>query len=433
MKIVVSQYWTKNIKYSSFTKMINEKFCSENGYVYHYEDDDNLIIDSINNRAFTWYKPKFIQKVIDLHDPDYVLFLDADAILVNQNYKVTDFIDSNYSCIVTEDHGPSVMNAGVLLFKNNEWTKNFLKRWWEISDEVGGPNGEPIGYYNNGLWHDQTCFGLLYNENKHEIKIIENTILNSRVYNKNVFVFHAFSYGLLKNRTLDTIYYSLMGIEPVVQDDIISIIDRYHTDKHYEHDYFNLVYNTLFLPYKNTINKFIEIGVYNGESIRLWHDYFKNATIIGLDKDPESLLNEKLNNERIELINLDQSKLEDLLRVTNNYCDVDVILDDGSHKMCDQQYTFSKLFKILKPNGIYIIEDLHTSLELRIPEKSWCNWGDVDKISTLELLEDFKKTGKISTDYISVEDSKYLEDNIVSVEIYRSKPNWSITSVIRKK
>ena len=39
----------------------------------------------------------------------------------------------------------------------------------------------------------------------------------------------------------------------------------------------------------------------------------------------------------------------------------DLIVDDGSHDVGHQQLTFGKLFRLLKPNGIYIIEDMCTS------------------------------------------------------------------------
>ena len=34
------------------------------------------------------------------------------------------------------DHGPSRMNAGVLLFKNSEWTKEFLQRRGNVMNNV---------------------------------------------------------------------------------------------------------------------------------------------------------------------------------------------------------------------------------------------------------------------------------------------------------
>jgi hypothetical protein len=137
--------------------------------------------------------------------------------------------------------------------------------------------------------------------------------------------------------------------------------------------------------------------------------------------------------DRMTFIDADQSKEEDLIKLSERYSNVDVILDDGSHKMRDQQITFAKLFKSLKPGGIFIIEDLHTSLEVSKPDKAWCDWGDSKKTITLDMLKEFKKSGKIYSDYITEDEMAYLNNNIESIEIYQSSPDWSITSVIKKK
>ena len=58
--------------------------------------------------------------------------------------------------------------------------------------------------------------------------------------------------------------------------------------------------------------------------------------------------------------------------------------------------------------------------------------GDPTKITTLEMLESFKNTGKIISDYLSEEEKLYLENNIKSIEIFYLAPT-SITSIIYKK
>ena len=137
--------------------------------------------------------------------------------------------------------------------------------------------------------------------------------------------------------------------------------------------------------------------------------------------------------ERMTFIDADQSKEEDLIKLSETYSNVDVIMDDGSHLMRDQQITLAKLFKMLKSNGIYVLEDLHTSIELKNNPTHWTNWGDINKTLTLDMLKDYQKTGKIVSDYMTQDEMDYLNENIKSVEIYQSSPDWSVTSVIIKK
>lgn len=440
-KIIVCQYWTRNLSYGDFTYAINEKYCNDQGYIYHVEMDTEKIVKGIEDRAYTWYKPKLILEVLDLYNPDYILFLDADAIVCDYSYRIEEFIDENYDIICTDDYGPSKLNAGVFIMKNNDWVKSFVQQWWDSCEEIaGGPNNEK-GYYKNQLWHDQTCFGILMDKtpdiNNH-IKITTNKILNGITYKNPIdknFIFHAFAYGSVPNRTIDNAYYELLDVKKPVGLKLEDICDLYSTDKNYEHNYIKLLYGRLFFPYRETLKTFIEVGIMNGASVELWRDYFINGTIVGADINldyPTEHFN-RIGNDRIELVKLDQSSREDLERFSTLYSDVDVILDDGSHKMFDQQVTFAKLFKTLKSGGIYILEDLHTSIEVHMPEKAIFAWGDPTKIDTLEMLENYEKTGEIKSDYLTEEEINYLSDNILSVKVYRMRPNWSITSVIIKK
>jgi hypothetical protein len=39
----------------------------------------------------------------------------------------------------------------------------------------------------------------------------------------------------------------------------------------------------------------------------------------------------------------------------------DIVIDDGGHRMDQQRITLEHLWKIVRPGGYYVIEDLHTS------------------------------------------------------------------------
>jgi len=136
-------------------------------------------------------------------------------------------------------------------------------------------------------------------------------------------------------------------------------------------------YHKLFEKTRNEIKDCLEIGIGNkrlmspltrksykpGASLRMWRDYFLNAQIIGADILEEVLFNE----DRITTHLLDQSNidsLENLIKIIGK--DVDIIIDDGSHIQEHIIKSFSILWKIIKPNGMYIIEDINNSFFDRI-------------------------------------------------------------------
>lgn len=429
-KIVVCQFYTSDVLYGKYSEKINQKYCEDNGYDYYVEKDGDKIKNKIGSRAWTWYKPLLVEEVLNLYtDCEYVLFMDIDAIFCNNKRKIEEFITNDFSILMTEDHGPSMVNAGIMLIKNNQFSKDFMKNWWDICEE--------FPQYKQGLWHDQTCIGLLYERliTPQEFKIIDNFDFNAREYNDDRFIFHAFSYGASPYRTINTIYNNKFNIPLPKGKELLEIVDYYSTDKHSEHNYFNLIYNDLFKDNYTNVKNFMEIGISDGESIKLWRDYFVNSNIIGIDidlnKSSDNLLRSGL--DRLILVNSDQSSESDLVSLSEKYPNMDIILDDGSHKMRDQQITLAKLFKSLIPGGIYIIEDLHTSFEVIMPEKAIFGWGDPTKTITLDMLNLFNTTGKIISDYMTQEEMDYLSNNIESVEIYKNRTDWSVTSVIRKK
>ena len=61
-----------------------------------------------------------------------------------------------------------------------------------------------------------------------------------------------------------------------------SLIDNTRTDKNVLHSYLPL-YEKLLKNKKETAQTVLEVGIYNGGSIKLWSEYFTNATVYGLD------------------------------------------------------------------------------------------------------------------------------------------------------
>jgi len=135
------------------------------------------------------------------------------------------------------------------------------------------------------------------------------------------------------------------------------IFNKYDTDKNtYFHNY-TRQYNTLLNEFRDKPIKYLEIGVFNGGSVKAIRETFKNSTcILGLDINNRCKTYEDFeNNIFIEIGNAtDRNFIEE---ITKKYGSFDIILDDGSHTNKDVIESFELLFPLLNDNGLYIVED----------------------------------------------------------------------------
>jgi hypothetical protein len=113
--------------------------------------------------------------------------------------------------------------------------------------------------------------------------------------------------------------------------------------------------------YKNTDFVLLEIGVNHGGSLQMWRNYFGNrCKIYGIDIDPNCKKME-LDDGSFQILIGDQSDRNFLKEVKNKIPKIDVVIDDGGHFMSHQINSYEELFHHVSDEGIYIIEDLHTS------------------------------------------------------------------------
>jgi hypothetical protein len=108
--------------------------------------------------------------------------------------------------------------------------------------------------------------------------------------------------------------------------------------------------------YRDKAINLLEIGVHSGCSLRMWLDYFSHpkTTVYGVDINN---VNVGITDSRYKFLHGDQTDTN----VYSGVGDLDIIIDDGSHICEHQRLTFELLFKKLKSNGMYIVEDVSTS------------------------------------------------------------------------
>ena len=119
------------------------------------------------------------------------------------------------------------------------------------------------------------------------------------------------------------------------------------------------IYDLYFKKYRNQEVVILEIGVYQGGSLRMWKDYFGGrAKIYAIDINP---LCKQFETDSIKIFIGSQEDRNFLDQVKSQIPRIDILIDDGGHTMQQQIVTFEEMYDHIKEDGIYLCEDLHTS------------------------------------------------------------------------
>jgi len=117
-------------------------------------------------------------------------------------------------------------------------------------------------------------------------------------------------------------------------------------------------YDKLFDFIKDNSISLLEIGVQNGGSLETWGKYFPNANLIlGCDID-DRCGRLQFEDPRIRII-IGNANSDMVFKEVLSCGPFDVIIDDGSHLSEDILVSFLNYFPLIKPGGIYVVEDTH--------------------------------------------------------------------------
>lgn len=91
----------------------------------------------------------------------------------------------------------------------------------------------------------------------------------------------------------------------------------------------------------------------------MWKQYLgPQARIVGVDIDQRC---KALEEPQIDVVIGDQGDRAFLRSLRDQVGPVDVVIDDGGHRVEQQIATFEMLFQSVRPGGTYLVEDLHTN------------------------------------------------------------------------
>jgi len=304
-----------------------------------------------------------------------------------------------------------------------------------------GSQIEDRNYNKNSIFNfapNKEMLNFEFDESLNNLNTVLNHILSNDPYNHLMdSIKQNYEYSLTKYQSENNIFNILLANKMIainkppinntitnlkIKPSLSDIASRYNTDKFWYHGYTDF-YEQYFSKFSSP--RIIEIGTAGHASIKMFLDFFENCYIIGMDiVDYNEFIH-----QNFKFVNGDQSNIEDLKKIVENEKFFDIILDDGGHTMKQQQITFGFLINYIKPNGIYIIEDLHTSFNSSFIEND-C------KYTSYEMLQKIQKKEIPFSNYIELEKQQEILEKIDFIEIFaKNTENLkdSITSVIKIK
>lgn len=172
------------------------------------------------------------------------------------------------------------------------------------------------------------------------------------------------------------------------------LLQKYKCDKSSKHSY-ELCYEKHFLPVKNQPINILEIGIFKGESMKVWLEYFPNATVYGIDIFQRIKENELpiLKNPRVKYLKLDSISEQAKQIITENWGDIkfDFIIDDGLHTPVANRLTFLNFINFLKNDGVFFIEDVYPIDKMEKPHPWFKQSGRIEQY-TLKQYQKFIET-----------------------------------------
>ena len=187
-KIAIVSLHTEQISsYAIHSEKSISQYCEKQNYTfYSYREKIE------KNCSANWSKSQAILNHISDHD--YIIWMDSDTLVFNPSKKFEDILtkcDKDHLIIATKDIGEnSMLNSGVLIFSNSDFSKKILKEWRDFS-------GDKSHLYASGGDQEILCSVLKKSDpEKNNLKIFEMSEFNTdpRFIKEDTFIVHFMAY-----------------------------------------------------------------------------------------------------------------------------------------------------------------------------------------------------------------------------------------------
>jgi galactosyl transferase GMA12/MNN10 family len=120
----VGDTYKKIVQLGTYNKL---EYCFKHGYDFLLAQEN---LDK--NRHVYWTKILLTLKALDNRENDYVVWVDADTLIMNLNTKIEDLVKDGSDFYIAKDLNG--INSGVYIIKNTPWAKDFMNNVYARTD-----------------------------------------------------------------------------------------------------------------------------------------------------------------------------------------------------------------------------------------------------------------------------------------------------------
>jgi predicted O-methyltransferase YrrM len=234
-------------------------------------------------------------------------------------------------------------------------------------------------------------------------------------------------YNLKKKINIDKDFYNSKNLD--------QLFFHYGSDKSYKfkntnksgHGY-SKFYEKYLKKLRNKKINILEIGSYSGASAVAFKKYFSKANVYCFDIN---ISNFRYYSKDIKVFGLDINNKISIDKILKKLTKgkkleyFDLIIDDGSHNLSDILFAFKYLFKYLRKDGFYIIEDY------MLPNKYKHN-RDVEDILVNNMLRYLIKNKTFSSNILSKKDQIFFHKKIKKIYLEKGRLKESNICFIKR-
>lgn len=135
----VSSIWKKYFRCRNFDNVAaltwpnHAAYGERHGYTVL---DQSHLVDT--DRPPAWSKIRAVQSMLNEHECDWVMWLDADTVVMNSATELESILpsaDTGIDLVVTTDRRFTA-NSGAWMIRNTAWSRRFLQDWWDMRSYV---------------------------------------------------------------------------------------------------------------------------------------------------------------------------------------------------------------------------------------------------------------------------------------------------------